>query len=253
VEDLTRMPGFTFIYALVDPRNDQVRYVGKANDPHRRYIGHLYEQRMHYRAKNPYKRRWLDQLTKMGLKPQLRVLERVSLQEWPTREVFWIAHYRNFGARLTNLHEGGQGGGVPGRRCSEETKRKMSEALRGRKLSSEQVEFLRKINTGRIKSDEERRKLSEALKGKTHRDRRPPVPPVSPEERKQRATEARQKRAEKERAARWLKTQCAWCGAELIRCPLQVKQCKSGLFFCNRSHVRFYFPSGRYIKPNRGG
>lgn len=46
------------------------------------------------------------------------------------------------------------------------TREKISEALRGRKLTEKQIEILRKSNTGRKKSLETKRKISETLKKK---------------------------------------------------------------------------------------
>lgn len=54
-----------------------------------------------------------------------------------------------------------------GQVLSEEWKRKISETLKGRKLSAEHIELLRKINTGRHHSEETKRKIGAHFKGKT--------------------------------------------------------------------------------------
>ena len=54
-----------------------------------------------------------------------------------------------------------------GRVLSAEWKSKISESLKGRKISDEQIELLRKINTGRHHSEETKRKIGEHFKGKT--------------------------------------------------------------------------------------
>lgn len=47
-----------------------------------------------------------------------------------------------------------------GKHHSEETKRKISEGNKGKKLSAEQINYLKKINTGRHPSEETRKKMS---------------------------------------------------------------------------------------------
>jgi len=57
----------TFIYALKDPTDNKVRYIGKANDPHKRYGDHLNSGR----DKNTHKRNWINNLRQEKLKPIL--------------------------------------------------------------------------------------------------------------------------------------------------------------------------------------
>ncbi len=89
------------IYALVDPRNDAVRYVGRAYEPQIRLKAHIRSER----AANPAKYRWLRELEKHGLHPHVEVLEGVygSLQDADVRERVWIQHFINAGAELTNI------------------------------------------------------------------------------------------------------------------------------------------------------
>ena len=104
-----------------------------------------------------------------------------------------IKYYKTIGWCKTNLHEGGCGGytgnyqssersrkisiaakkrvgpknSMFGRHHTQEAKEKIKIANRGKKLSAEHIEKLRKANTGRVKTPEERHKLSIANKGKT--------------------------------------------------------------------------------------
>ena len=48
----------TFIYALKDPRTNIIRYIGKANEPYKRYKKHLNK----CRDKNTHKRNWINSL-----------------------------------------------------------------------------------------------------------------------------------------------------------------------------------------------
>lgn len=92
------------IYVLKDPVTDEVRYVGKTNDLTSRIRCHKWEKR-HLKKRN-HKVRWLRTLT---ADPTVEVLETVSEDNWVERERYWIQHYRDQGARLTNIAEGGEG------------------------------------------------------------------------------------------------------------------------------------------------
>lgn len=89
------------IYALVDPRNDAVRYVGRAYEPQIRLKAHLRSER----AANPAKYRWLRELERHGLFPRMEILEGVygSLEDADGHERVWIQHFINAGAELTNI------------------------------------------------------------------------------------------------------------------------------------------------------
>ena len=70
-----------------------------------------------------------------------------SAQELNETEVYWIAQLNSIDKSIGyNIAVGGQGGSKP---LSDETKNKISKANKWKKLSNEQIEFLRKINTGR--------------------------------------------------------------------------------------------------------
>lgn len=62
------------IYALVDPRTNQIRYVGQTqNHPEVRLVGHLLKD-----DGNKRKRAWIDELRRLGEKPIVVVLEYAS-------------------------------------------------------------------------------------------------------------------------------------------------------------------------------
>lgn len=94
------------IYALLDPRSQEVRYVGKATHPRRRLSHHLSPRALNLRT---LRSSWLKQLLALGLRPELEILEVVPAGEWVAAERRWIAHYRGLGARLTNMTDGGEG------------------------------------------------------------------------------------------------------------------------------------------------
>src|SRR4029077_9963692 len=90
------------IYALVDPRDNCARYVGKTVDLTRRVKNHLADKSANRKA------HWLRSLVAAGHAPSVIVLER-GTGAWDVSERHWIAWYRADGCDLTNLTPGGDG------------------------------------------------------------------------------------------------------------------------------------------------
>lgn len=95
----------TFIYILIDPRNDQVRYVGKANNTKQRLKNHCNPAR--YRCTHKFN--WIKSLRKENLKPILIIIDEVLKSEWKFWERYWISQFLSWGFNLTNYTEGGDG------------------------------------------------------------------------------------------------------------------------------------------------
>lgn len=96
------------IYGLIDPRNNEIRYVGYTSNAHRRYLQHLYPSEI---KRKTHKNHWLKQLIALHLKPEMiEICEYETEEELPYYEKMWIDNYRIIGCRLTNLAEGGRGG-----------------------------------------------------------------------------------------------------------------------------------------------
>lgn len=135
----------TFIYGLIDPRNQQLRYIGKVDNPKKRLHCHI-----NGRFKtDSYKNHWLKNLCHDS-KPELIILEKISILEWEDAEKWWIAYCKFLGVSLTNGTDGGDGV-LP----TPETRRKMSEAQTGEKHSM----------YGKRHTDETKRKMSNSHKG----------------------------------------------------------------------------------------
>lgn len=94
-----------YIYALLDPDTDEVRYVGKTDNTNRRLSRHIHVAE----NDNPAKVKWVTSLKANGKIPKMVILEESAPDTWVDREKHWIAYYRASGAALTNLSSGGHG------------------------------------------------------------------------------------------------------------------------------------------------
>jgi hypothetical protein len=95
----------TNIYTLTDPRTNEVRYVGKANNVSQRYQAHLNRARDH----QTHKRNWINSLRILGLKPILEIIDVVPINEWVFWETYWVGQMKAWGCDLTNNTLGGDG------------------------------------------------------------------------------------------------------------------------------------------------
>lgn len=97
-----------YLYALLCPAG-KIRYIGKTNDPHRRFIQHLSAAR---RGANSYRSgNWLRSLLSRGEKPTMRIMHEVLPdQDWRQCERDLISACQEVGIKLTNTAEGGEGG-----------------------------------------------------------------------------------------------------------------------------------------------
>lgn len=95
----------TNIYLLIDPRNNDVRYVGKANNVSQRYQAHLNRARKH----QIHKKNWVESLKREGLKPIIEVIDVVPINEWIFWETYWISQMKAWGFDLINYTLGGDG------------------------------------------------------------------------------------------------------------------------------------------------
>jgi group I intron endonuclease len=145
-----------FIYALIDPINGDVRYIGKTIDLKVRFRLHLNQT-----WKNIHKNNWIKALLAQGKEPIMEVIETIPNSDdtdWQIRETHWIQFYRALGSPLTNLDTGGIGG----KKRSEETKLKIGLSQKGKRLSDRHIQFLKE----RSISPETRMRLSAANKGR---------------------------------------------------------------------------------------
>lgn len=148
------------IYALTDPRDSKVRYIGKTvKTAQRRLRRHLSSDGT---SGNSYRARWLRVLVGLGLEPRIEVIERCdSIAELDRQEIFHIGRLRADGEQLTNSAPGGGSGGAP---HTPESKAKIRAALTGKVRSASHRRRIGLASTGRKPSAEARAKMSQKAK-----------------------------------------------------------------------------------------
>ena len=142
----------TFIYALRDPDDQTIRYVGKADSLEKRLQCHLRESSLKYHTR---KNCWIKSLLSQSKKPVITILEIVNDAEWQARERYWIAILQEQGANLTNGTRGGDGlcnpsidvreriaAGHRGKPLTLEHRAKIAQGNRGKQLSEKQRQVL---------------------------------------------------------------------------------------------------------------
>jgi len=102
------IPETTFIYTLSDPRNNNVRYVGKTDRINKRLWYHITPTKLN---KNTHKNNWIKKLLKENIKPDIKVIDKVPYKEWKYWETYWISQMKSWGFNLTNSTSGGDGFG----------------------------------------------------------------------------------------------------------------------------------------------
>ncbi len=152
---LKNQVGKLFIYALKDPRTDEVRYVGQTS------VG-MVRPRIHKTPSvlklhpRPF-RRWVNQLRALGLMYEIDVIETVTdTHQLNPVETKWIKDFRSRGFDLLNWTDGG--GGIRGFRHTESTKEKIR-AKRGPALAA-----LNKSRAGQPFTEEHCQNLSASMK-----------------------------------------------------------------------------------------
>jgi hypothetical protein len=88
------------IYALIDPRDDAVRYVGRTDFPKQRFACHRSSMRGGNDRGSQVRAAWVRGLRRRGLFPEIRVLERCRARDAARREAHWIDAFS--GPRLLN-------------------------------------------------------------------------------------------------------------------------------------------------------
>lgn len=91
----------TKIYVLKDPNTNEVRYVGKTNNPEQRFKAHNNKAR----DLNTHKRNWINKLREENKKPIFEIIEEVPIEIWKQKEKEWIDYYISQNCKLVNYVE----------------------------------------------------------------------------------------------------------------------------------------------------
>lgn len=108
-----------FIYELIDPETNRVRYIGKTNNPIKRLRDHINECKK-YGFWTP-KNKWILSLIDKGLKPIMNVIEETENDNINELEIDYIKKYREIYDDLTNDTDGGDGYNWSGRNHTDDT------------------------------------------------------------------------------------------------------------------------------------
>lgn len=144
------------IYALQDPITYEIRYIGKSGSGLLRPKAHIIPSRL---QSCTHKNHWIKSLLKQGLRPIIKVVQELSnFNELNTAEIYWIQYFKDIGCLLTNSTKGGMGRcGLP---HTEETKRKISEGQKNKKVARGPSHGM----YGRKRTKEEKALISEHTK-----------------------------------------------------------------------------------------
>lgn len=159
------------IYVLIDPRTEEIRYVGWT--AHEEITERLLTHLRQLRGKS-HRVNWLRKLTYQGYVPRIEPIQTVPSWCWPDAERYWIAYYRAMGCPLVNGTDGGEG--TLGQKHRSESKAKMSAAQKGRKNANPhrwtpEEEVLQSERTRKqFENLEARAAVSRVHKGKTISD-----------------------------------------------------------------------------------
>ena len=142
-----------YIYALLDPTTNQIKYIGQTNNIERRFNDHLSSSlNENSDSYNTYKARWIRKLLSNNIKPIIQIVEECeNLEQSNLKERFHIEKLTNEGHKLTNSHVSDV------TEVSSDTREKMSNAKKGKKLEEivgdEKAIELRKYYSERIKEN----------------------------------------------------------------------------------------------------
>ena len=172
--------GQFLIYGLVDPQTGQLRYIGKSSHGLQRPKEHMCPGKL--KREQTHKSHWIRHLLSMGASPEILILEELfSYVELDEAEIRLIEYYTSIGCSLTNHTKGGDG--VFGYKHTLDSRKKISEANKGRPLTEEHRKLISSIRTGKPLSEEHKKSIGRSSAGRTQ----------SPEERLKKSLAAKKR------------------------------------------------------------
>lgn len=146
------------IYTLSCPVTNEIRYIGITTQTlERRLYNHSYCKH------NKHKINWFNKLKRLELTPIIEEIDICTIENASFWEQYYISQFRAWGFRLLNATNGG--GSLL--EYPEIIRKKISKALKGKKLTEEQK---RKRKPRVSATEETKRKISESIKGRTLSD-----------------------------------------------------------------------------------
>lgn len=152
-----------YIYKLIDPLTNEIRYVGKTK---KNLIKRLYEHLTKRNLiPNNHKNNWIKKLLNSQLKPKIELLEIVNEDNWVEKEIYWIKYLKTIGCKLTNTSDGGEGSF--GYKMSKESVQKSLETRKNNgtlKRSDECKKLISKSKLGKKHSEEHKELVARKLR-----------------------------------------------------------------------------------------
>ena len=154
-----------FVYALFDPRDNGVRYIGRG-------VGRRLNWIRYPKSTNQYGvHPWLIELKRQGLSPIVtKVLEGLTKEQtarWEKDLIDFIGRAVSGTGPLLNISTGGESGSA-GRPVTEETRRKCRKCREGLKHSRKSLQKMSIAKKGKKASAATCQKMSKSRKGKPH-------------------------------------------------------------------------------------
>lgn len=146
-----------YIYALIDPRSNEIRYIGKSIRPKERLWNHYQDKCQCHRT------HWLAELKRDGFMATIKILQTLpDNSDWQKCERRWILKGKSLGWPLTNNTEGGDGtSGLP-----EETRMRMALTWKGRKHRPDSLLKIGAASKGRKHSDASKERMRIIMTGR---------------------------------------------------------------------------------------
>jgi hypothetical protein len=160
-----------YIYVLKDPISNEIRYVGKSNNPEKRLKRHLSRYGL-IESWTP-KNKWILYLKNNNLEPIMEVIDSTT-GDINELEIKWIKHYRDLGLNLTNSTDGGDGFDWTGVKHRPETLEKMRLCHPNRKeviqfdLDNKIINFFRSFKEAERVTSLDRSQISGCCRNKKH-------------------------------------------------------------------------------------
>jgi group I intron endonuclease len=97
-----------FIYTLSSSSSpNDIRYIGKTKNIKDRIRRHI--SKYYLNLEDNYKNRWIKSEVSKGNKILIEEIDLVNEEGWEESEKYWIEQFRNWGFRLVNTTDGGDG------------------------------------------------------------------------------------------------------------------------------------------------